>query len=197
MTVRVCVCVCVCDAQIIQILHKLQGSTAMRPNHVCLCVCVCVCQLPEKHRNMTLTVGCHKAAISYWGLCGHIGHQLHVQPCGVGCIAAVELILDDSSETNPVPITHLHASCPTCKWKCWTPRYFEANPYVTLPGVIVNSLREPKLEELGWQGDMVTILKKQVWKTSIFELPRVKNCISRLCTHPLGAPPPGPNTQIG
>ena len=26
--------------------------------------------------------------------------------------------------------------------------------------------------------------------TSIFELPRVKDCISRLCTNPLGAPPP-------
>ena len=31
---------------------------------------------------------------------------------------------------------------------------------------------------------MVTISKKQVSKTSIFELPRVKNCISRLCTGP-------------
>ena len=41
--------------------------------------------------------------------------------------------------------------------------------------------------------------KKKVSKTSIFELPRVKNSISRLCTHPLGAPPPppGPNTQTG
>ena len=44
--------------------------------------------------------------------------------------------------------------------------------------------------------------KKQVSKTSIFELPKVKNCISRLCTRPLGAPPSppsgrAPNTQIG
>ena len=39
--------------------------------------------------------------------------------------------------------------------------------------------------------------KKMVPKTSIFELPRVKNCISRLCTNPLEPPPPGPNTQIG
>ena len=37
---------------------------------------------------------------------------------------------------------------------------------------------------------MVIISKTQVSKTSIFELPRVKNCISRLCTNPLGPPPP-------
>ena len=41
-------------------------------------------------------------------------------------------------------------------------------------------------------------VKKKVSKTSIFELPKVKNCISRLCTNPLGPPPPpGPNSQIG
>ena len=44
-------------------------------------------------------------------------------------------------------------------------------------------------------------IKKKVSKTSIFEVPGVKNCISRLCTNPLGDPPPppdpGPNTQIG
>ena len=41
--------------------------------------------------------------------------------------------------------------------------------------------------------------KKKVSKTSIFELPRVKNCIGRLCTNPLGdlPPPRGPNIQIG
>ena len=39
---------------------------------------------------------------------------------------------------------------------------------------------------------MVTISKKQVSETSIFELSGVKNCISRLCTRPLGAPPPPP-----
>ena len=37
---------------------------------------------------------------------------------------------------------------------------------------------------------MITISKKQVSKTLIFELPKVKNCISRLCTNPLGDPPP-------
>ena len=31
--------------------------------------------------------------------------------------------------------------------------------------------------------------------TTIFELPRLENCISRLCPRPLGSPPP-PNTQI-
>ena len=37
------------------------------------------------------------------------------------------------------------------------------------------------------------------FKTSIFELPKVKNCISMLCTNPLGdtIPPPTSNTQIG
>ena len=41
-------------------------------------------------------------------------------------------------------------------------------------------------------------IKKTSFETSIFELPRVKNCMCRLCTNPLGGPPPpGPNTQIG
>ena len=40
-------------------------------------------------------------------------------------------------------------------------------------------------------------IKKHVSKTSIFELPRVKNCISRLCTNPLGTPPPRPNPNMG
>ena len=43
---------------------------------------------------------------------------------------------------------------------------------------------------------MITISKKQVSKTSIFELPGVKNCISRLCTNPLGDPPPPPPDLI-
>ena len=34
------------------------------------------------------------------------------------------------------------------------------------------------------------------WEISIFELPRLVNCISRLCPKPLGSPPP-PHTQIG
>ena len=39
---------------------------------------------------------------------------------------------------------------------------------------------------------------KPSFKTPIFELSGLKNCISRLCTRPLGAPPrPLPNTQIG
>ena len=38
------------------------------------------------------------------------------------------------------------------------------------------------------------IKKKWVSKTSIFELPRVKKCTSRLCTNPMGDPPP-PRTQ--
>ena len=41
------------------------------------------------------------------------------------------------------------------------------------------------------------IIKKPVLEFSIFELPRRKNCISRLCPRPLGSPPPPPNTQIG
>ena len=45
---------------------------------------------------------------------------------------------------------------------------------------------------LGWSFWVVTISKEQVSKTSIFELPGVKNCISRLCTNPLEAPPPPP-----
>ena len=40
-------------------------------------------------------------------------------------------------------------------------------------------------------------IKKTSFKNSIFELPKVKNYISRLCTNPLGDPPPRPNTQIG
>ena len=39
-------------------------------------------------------------------------------------------------------------------------------------------------------------IKKKVSKTSIFELPGVKNCISRLCTNPLGSPPPPPPDLI-
>ena len=35
--VFVCVCVCVCDAQIIQIMLKLRGSTMMRRNHEFFC----------------------------------------------------------------------------------------------------------------------------------------------------------------
>ena len=31
----------------------------------------------------------------------------------------------------------------------------------------------------------------------IFELPRLENCTSRLCTSPLGSPPPQKNTQVG
>ena len=43
---------------------------------------------------------------------------------------------------------------------------------------------------------MVRISKKSVFKISIFELPRLENCMSRLCAlDPLGAPPPP--TQIG
>ena len=38
--------------------------------------------------------------------------------------------------------------------------------------------------------------KKQGSKTLIFELPRVTNCISRLCTNPLGDPPPPPPDLI-
>ena len=47
--VRVCervrVCVRVCDAQFLQIMLKLRGSTMMRLNHEFWCsgVCVCVC----------------------------------------------------------------------------------------------------------------------------------------------------------
>ena len=42
------------------------------------------------------------------------------------------------------------------------------------------------------------VSKKSVSENSIFELPRLENCISRLCPRPLGSPPPPPpNTQIG
>ena len=44
------------------------------------------------------------------------------------------------------------------------------------------------------------VSKKKVSKTSVFELPKVKNWISRLCTNPLDPPPPPgvrpTNTQI-
>ena len=39
-------------------------------------------------------------------------------------------------------------------------------------------------------------IKKISFETSIFELPRVQNCISRLCTNLLGAPPPPPPTDL-
>ena len=43
---------------------------------------------------------------------------------------------------------------------------------------------------------MVKVSKKSVSEFSIFELPRLENCISRLCAlDPLKGPPP--NTQIG
>ena len=38
--------------------------------------------------------------------------------------------------------------------------------------------------------------KKSVLEISIFELPRLENCTSRLCPGPLGTPPP-PHSQIG
>ena len=45
---------------------------------------------------------------------------------------------------------------------------------------------------------MVILGDHKIIKTSfenfVFELPRVKNCVSRLCTNPLGAPPPPPPT---
>ena len=38
--------------------------------------------------------------------------------------------------------------------------------------------------------------QKNIPETLIFEVPRVKKCISRLCTNPLGAPaPPTPTPQ--
>ena len=40
--------------------------------------------------------------------------------------------------------------------------------------------------------DGKNIYKKSVSEISIFELPRLKNCISRLCPGPLGSPPPPP-----
>ena len=42
---------------------------------------------------------------------------------------------------------------------------------------------------------MVKVSKKSVSEFSIFEVPRLENCISRLCPTPLGRPPP--NIQIG
>ena len=43
--------------------------------------------------------------------------------------------------------------------------------------------------------DGKNIKKKSVLEISMFELPRLENCINRLCPGPLGDPPP--NTQIG
>ena len=40
-------------------------------------------------------------------------------------------------------------------------------------------------------------IKRSVSEISIFELPRLENCISRLCPGPLGSPPSPQNTQIG
>ena len=37
--------------------------------------------------------------------------------------------------------------------------------------------------------------KKQLSKISIFEMPGVKSCKSRLCSNPLGAPPSLPHAQ--
>ena len=45
--------------------------------------------------------------------------------------------------------------------------------------------------------DGQSIKNKTVPENSIFELPRVENCISKLCSRPLGSPPPPSNTQIG
>ena len=45
--------------------------------------------------------------------------------------------------------------------------------------------------------DGQNIKKKSVSEISIFELPELENCISRLCPTPLGPPTPKKNTQIG
>ena len=39
-------------------------------------------------------------------------------------------------------------------------------------------------------------IKRSVSEISIFELPRLESCISRLCPGPLGSPPSPQNTQI-
>ena len=39
-------------------------------------------------------------------------------------------------------------------------------------------------------------IKKPVPEISIFELPRLENCISRLCPRPLGSPPPPPPQRL-
>ena len=63
----------------------------------------------------------------------------------------------------------------------------------TLNSVKTTSIRPKKcFTYLGWSFWVVTISKKQVSKTLNFELPGVKNYISRLCTNPLGDPPPPP-----
>ena len=68
-----------------------------------------------------------------------------------------------------------------------------------IPNRVKNMQIRPKtcFTYLGWSFWVVTISKKQVSKTSIFELPGVKTCISRYCTNRLGAPPPppGPDTK--
>ena len=43
--------------------------------------------------------------------------------------------------------------------------------------------------------DGQSIKKKSVSEISIFELPRLENCMSRLCPRPLGSPPPPPHTH--
>ena len=40
-------------------------------------------------------------------------------------------------------------------------------------------------------------IKENFSNTWFFELFMVKSCLRRLCTHPLGDPPRGPNTLIG
>ena len=39
-------------------------------------------------------------------------------------------------------------------------------------------------------------IKKSVLEISIFELPRLENCISRLCPGPLGTPPQHPKWPL-
>ena len=42
--------------------------------------------------------------------------------------------------------------------------------------------------------DGQSIKKKSVSEISIFDMPRLENCISKLCPRPLGSPPPPPPT---
>ena len=73
-----------------------------------------------------------------------------------------------------------YAGCAPIPWEPSPP------PRTQSPNKVHNTYLRPKtcFTYLGWSYCVVMISKKQVLETSIFELPRVKNCMSRLCAVP-------------